>query len=60
MFTSPPLDNASTLNEPYYKNNDGQNQQDVDEPTHGVGSDQSQQPQHEQNHEDCPKHGFLF
>jgi hypothetical protein len=42
MFTSPQSDNASALDEPNYKNNDGQDQQDVDETTHGVGSDQSQ------------------
>jgi hypothetical protein len=27
------------LNQPNYKNNDGQNQQDADETTKGVGSD---------------------
>src|ERR1019366_3516681 len=57
MFVSPPLDNASTLNEPDHQNNQCQNQQDVDKSTHGVRSDQSQQPQHEQNHENCPQHG---
>ena len=57
IFESPPLDISSALKEIDYKDEDGQNTQDVDETTQGVGSDQSQQPQDKQNRENCPKHG---
>ena len=53
------LDNSSTLNEPDYENNEGQDQQDVDESTHRVGSGKSQQPQYKQDYKKCPKHNFL-
>ena len=54
----PPLGNSSSLDEINYENHDGQYQQDVDEPTQGVRSYQSQQPQDEQDHKNCPKYGF--
>jgi hypothetical protein len=35
---------------------DGKYQQDVDQPSHRIACHQSQQPQYQQYHYDCPKH----
>jgi hypothetical protein len=46
----------SALDELDHKGNNRQDQQDVDEPAHGVGSDEPEKPQHQQNDENCPEH----
>jgi hypothetical protein len=38
------------------QNHDGKHQQNVDIAVEGVGRDQSQRPQYEQNHRNGPKH----
>jgi hypothetical protein len=35
-------------------------EQDMDESAQGVGADQSEQPEHEQDHKYCPKHKIPF
>jgi hypothetical protein len=35
-------------------------EQDVNESAHGVGADESEKPQHEQNNEDGPEHIVSF
>jgi hypothetical protein len=59
-WSLPLSDDSSAFDDPEYKNNQGQNQQNMNEPAQGVGRHQSQQPQHEQNYENCPKHNFLL
>jgi hypothetical protein len=39
---------------------DGQNQEDVDEPSHGVGRNEANGPKNEQNHRNCPEHVNAF
>jgi hypothetical protein len=54
------LDRLPTLNDPDQNCGDGENQQDVKESTQRIGRCHSQKPHHQQNHEDCPKHGCSF
>jgi hypothetical protein len=39
-----------------HQDHDREDQQDVNEPTQSVRTNQAEQPEHEQNYEDCPKH----
>jgi hypothetical protein len=39
-----------------YEDDHRHDQQDVDEPASGVGSDHAEKPEDAQNDEDCPKH----
>jgi hypothetical protein len=47
---------ASALEDPNQQDHDGQDQQKVDKSTERVGGHDSQQPQNNQDHKDCPKH----
>jgi hypothetical protein len=38
------------------ENHDRDDQKQVNEPAKGVGTNQTEQPENQQNHEDCPKH----
>ena len=38
------------------QDDDRQNQKNVDEPAHGVGADESEKPENQQDYENCPKH----
>ena len=38
------------------EHDEGENQHDVDVGTEGVEANPTQQPEHQQNHKDCPKH----
>ena len=46
----------ATTQEIDHQHHDREDQQDVNEPTQGVRTNQAEQPEHEQNYEDCPKH----
>jgi hypothetical protein len=46
----------STLDHPDQEGNNRQEQQNVDEPAHCVGSDEPENPQHKQDYENCPEH----
>jgi hypothetical protein len=48
------------LQKPNHQDYHCQHQQNVDESTHRVGRDDSQEPQDDQNHENCPKHVALI
>ena len=52
------LDGPAALNNPNQDNNDGQYKQDVDEPAQRVRRNHAQQPQHEQDDKDRPKHRY--
>jgi hypothetical protein len=52
---SPKSENySSALDHPDQEGNNRQEQQNVDEPAHGVGSDEPENPQHKQGYENCP------
>ena len=51
---------SSALNDSDQQGNNRQDQQDVDESTHSIGSDQSENPQHQQNYKNCPEHLVLL
>ena len=51
------LDDSSALKDSDHYNDDSDNQQEVDEPTHGVGGHKAQDPQYQQYTQNCPKHG---
>jgi hypothetical protein len=46
----------SPLNQADRNCHDGQNQEKVNEPAHGVGSGKTECPENQQNHRNCPKH----
>jgi hypothetical protein len=54
------LHRFSSLNDSDQHHNDGDDQQDMNEPTHGVAGHQSQQPQNTENHKYGPKHVRLL
>ena len=57
------LQNFSTLNDPNQDDDYGYNQKNVDETSYGIGGNQPQKPQYEQEHGKGVKHGyypFLF
>jgi hypothetical protein len=45
---------STAIDQLYRHSYDRQDQQDVNEPTHGVSGHHSQHPHHDQNYEDCP------
>src|SRR5450759_2374974 len=47
---------AAPADDPEQDHHDGDNQEDMDEAAHGVGSDQPQKPQDDQNYGDGIKH----
>ena len=53
-------DDLPALDDPNQNGNDGQDQQDMDEPTQGIGSNKAQEPQDEQYRKDRPKHVELL
>ena len=54
------LDNASSLDDPNEQNDDRDDQENVDESADRVTGDQTQQPKHQQDYEDRPKHALLL
>jgi hypothetical protein len=46
----------SALNDAYQHHNNGNDEQNMDQAAHGIGSNDSQQPEHDQDHADCPQH----
>jgi len=49
----------STRNQVNYQDDQSCEQKEVDEPSRGIGSDHTQQPEDAQNDENCPKHCLL-
>jgi hypothetical protein len=39
--------------------NNGNDEQNMDQAAHGIGSNDSEQPQHYQDYANCPQHNFL-
>jgi len=54
------LQGSTALNQIDDQNYDSDHQEDMDESAKGVGANQPQKPQHEQNYEDSPKHTMSF
>ena len=50
----------STLDQADDNHHDRQNQKNMDEPSHGVGSGESESPEDQQNHCNCPEHVHAF
>jgi hypothetical protein len=53
-------DTAPALDQIDDQDDDSDDEQDVDESTHRVGANESEQPQHEKDNEDSPEHIFLW
>src|SRR5262249_3920285 len=53
-------DDTSSLDDPNEQNDDRDDQKDVDETADRVTGYQTQQPKHEQDYEDRPKHALLL
>ena len=51
---------TSTLNDTNQDHHDRENQEDVNEPAHGVRSDKTQEPEDKQDNCDGSKHFFLL
>src|SRR6185436_12165712 len=50
------LECSPALDQLHHRQDDGDDQQHVDEPTQGIGRDHAQQPEHQEDHEDRPQH----
>jgi hypothetical protein len=50
------LQSAPTLDQINDQNDDGDHEQDMNEPAHGIRADESEQPENEQNNKDGPEH----
>jgi hypothetical protein len=48
------------LNQLHYGQDYGNHEQHMDEPAKAVRRDYTQQPQHQEYHEDRPQHGYLL
>ena len=53
------LQRSSTLDEVNDQDDHSYDQKEVNEPSQGIGTDQSQQPQYEQNNKYSPKHSDI-
>src|SRR4030095_8588537 len=51
---------AAACNQLYQHHDNGDHQKDVDEATHSVGTDQSQEPQNDQNNSNGVEHRYSF
>jgi hypothetical protein len=51
---------TSSADQANQNHDDSDNQQDVDEATNGIGSDQAEQPQDQQYDSDCIEHDFVL
>lgn len=49
--------NSSALDDANQDHNDGDHEEDVNEPTHGVRSYKAKRPKYEKNDGNCPQHG---
>ena len=53
------LQSSSTLNEVDDQDDDGDDQKDMNKSSQGIGTDESQQPEHQQNDKYSPKHSDI-
>src|SRR5689334_17517631 len=53
-------DDAPALDDPQQHDEDGEDEQQVDEPAHGVRRHQPENPQHDQDDGDGPEHDSSF
>jgi hypothetical protein len=44
------------LNEPNQHDRESEDQQDMNEPAEGIGTDDAEKPEQEQDDEECPEH----
>src|SRR3989304_9681424 len=49
-------DDSAALNDPDQQHGDGHHQQEVDKATERIGTDESQEPQDDENQKECPEH----
>src|ERR687898_394606 len=54
------LESPSALDQLHHSQNYGNHEQHMDEPAEAVRRDYTQQPQHQEYHEDRPQHGYLL